>query len=74
MTLQEQLEQAKTQLKEIVDGRPKVYRAWDDTWATFHEDPAAFHKAYNSLYSYDIEKNKVLDEVIRLRDLVEEKI
>jgi len=74
MTLQEQLEQAKTQLKEIVDGRPKVYRAWDDTWATFHEDPAAFHKAYNSLYSYDIEKNKVLDEVIRLRDLVEEKL
>jgi hypothetical protein len=26
------------------------------------------------LYSYDIEKNKVWDEVIRLRDLVEEKL
>jgi hypothetical protein len=74
MTLQEQLEQAKAQLKEINAGRPKVYRAWEDTWATFHEDPAAFHKAHASLYSYDIEKNKVWDEVIRLRDLVEEKL
>ena len=74
MTLQEQLEQTKAQLKELVDGRPKVYRAWEDTWTTFHEDPAAYHKAYDSLYSYDIEKNKVLDEVIRLRDLVEEKL
>ena len=74
MTLQEQFEQAKAQLKEINAGRPKVYRAWNDTWATFHEDPTAYHKAYDSLYSYDIEKNKVLDEVIRLRDLVEEKL
>ena len=72
MTLQEQFEQAKAQLKEINAGRPKVYRAWDDTWATFHEDPAAYHKAYDSLYSYDIEKNKVLDKVIRLRTLVED--
>jgi len=72
MTLQEQLEQAKAQLKEINAGRPKVYRAWDDTFATFHEDPAAFHKAHDSLYSYDTQKNKVLDEVIRLRALVED--
>jgi hypothetical protein len=73
MTLQEQFEQAKTQLKEIVAGRPKVYRAWEDTWATFHENPAAYHKAHDNLYRYDIAKNKVWDEVIRLRALVEEK-
>jgi hypothetical protein len=72
MTLQEQLEQTKAQLKELVDGRPKVYRAWEDTWTTFHEDPAAFHKTYDSLYKYDIEKNKVWDEVKRLREIIEE--
>jgi len=71
MTLQEQLEQAKAQLKEIVAGRPKVYRAWDDTWATFHEDPAAYHKAFARLLEYDIAKNKVVDEVKRLKALVE---
>ena len=69
MTLQEQLEQAKAQLKKIVDGRPKVYRAWEDTWTTFHEDPAAFHKARNDLYCHDVEKNKVWDEVKRLKKL-----
>ena len=69
MTLQEQLEQAKAQLKEIVDGRPKVYRAWEDTWTAFHEDPAAFHKARDNLYRYDVEKNKVVDEVKRLEKL-----
>jgi hypothetical protein len=72
MTLQEQLEQAKAQLKEIVAGRPRVYRAWDDTWTTFHEDPAAFHEAYARLLEYDIAKNKVVDEVKRLRMLVED--
>ena len=72
MTLQEQLEQTKAQLKELVDGRPKVYRAWGDTWTTFHEDPPAFHKTYDSLYKYDIEKNKVLDEVKRLKEIIEE--
>jgi hypothetical protein len=74
MTLQEQLEQAKAQLKEINAGRPKIYRAWDDTFATFHENPAAYHEAHARLLEYDIEKNKVWDEVIRLRDLVEEKV
>jgi hypothetical protein len=72
MTLQEQLAQTTAQLKEIFAGRPKVYLAWDDTWATFHEDPAAYHKAYDNLYRYDIAKNKVVDEVIRLRTLVED--
>jgi len=70
MTLQEQLEQAKAQLKEIIAGRPKVYRAWDEI--TFHENPAAYHEAHARLLEYDIEKNKVLDEVIRLRTLVED--
>jgi hypothetical protein len=73
MTLQEQLEQAKAQLKEIVAGRSRVYREWEDTWTAFHEDPAEFHKAFARLLVYDIAKNKVWDEVIRLRALVEEK-
>jgi hypothetical protein len=72
MTLQEKLAQAKAQLKEIVDGRPKVYRAWEGTWPEFHEDPAAFHEAYARLLEYDIAKNKVVDEVKRLRMLVED--
>jgi regulator of RNase E activity RraB len=72
MTLQEQFEQVKVQLEQLVAGRPKFYRAWEDTWATFHEDPAAFHKAYDSLYGYDDEKNKVWDEVKRLREIIEE--
>ncbi len=72
MTLQEQLEQAKAQLKEIVAGRPRVYRAWDDTWTTFHEDPTAYHEAYARLLEYDIAKNVVVDEVKRLRMLVED--
>jgi len=67
MTLQEQLEQAEAQLKEIIANRPKMYRAWEDTWATFHEDPAAYGKAYDNLYRYDVEKNKVVDEVKRLK-------
>jgi len=70
MTLQEQLEQAKAQLKEIIAGRPKLYRAWDDI--TFHENPTAYHEAHARLREHDIEKNKVLDEVIRLRTLVED--
>ena len=74
MTLQEHLEQAKAQLKEINAGRPKVYRAWDDTFATFHENPAAYHEAHARLLEHDIKKNKVLDEVIRLRKIVEEKL
>jgi len=72
MTLQEQFGQAKVQLEQLVAGRPKFYRAWEDTWATFHEDPAAFRKAYDSLYGYDVEKNKVWDEVKRLRKIIEE--
>lgn len=72
MTPQEQLEQAKAQLKEIIAGRPKVYRAWEDTWATFHEDPAAFHEAYTRLLDYDIAKNEVVDKVKRLRTMVED--
>jgi hypothetical protein len=73
MTLQEQLAQAKARLKEIVAGRPLVYRAWADTWATFHEDPAAYHEAHAILLEYDIAKNKVVDEVKRLEAVVEEK-
>ena len=72
MTLQEQLKQAKARLKEIVDGRPKVYREWEDTWFAFHKDPAEFHKAHARLLEYDIAKNKVVDEVKRLRMLVED--
>ena len=72
MTPQEQLAQAKAQLKEIVAGRPRVYRAWDDTWATLHENPAAYHEAYARLLEYDIAKNKLVDEVKRLRMLVED--
>jgi hypothetical protein len=71
MTLQEQLEQAKAQLKEIVAGRPRVYREWEDTWFAFHKDPAEFHKAFARLLEYDIAKNKVVDEVKRLKALVE---
>jgi hypothetical protein len=72
MNAKEQLEQAKARLKEIVDGRPKVYRAWEDTWTAFHEDPAAYHEAYARLLDYDIAKNEVWDEVKRLRTLVED--
>jgi hypothetical protein len=72
MTLQEQLAQAKAQLEEIVAGRPRVYRAWEDTWTAFHENPAEFHKAFARLLEYDIAKNKVVDEVKRLRMLVED--
>jgi hypothetical protein len=72
VTPQEQLAQAKARLKEIVDGRPKVYRAWEDTWTAFHEDPAAYQEAYARLLDYDIAKNKVVDEVKRLRTLVED--
>jgi hypothetical protein len=72
MTLQEQLEQAKAQLKEIVAGRPRVYRAWEDTWTAFHENPTAYHEAHDNLYRYDIAKNIVVDEVKRLRMLVED--
>ena len=67
MTLQKQLEQAEAQLKEIIAGRPKVYQAWRQIM--FHEDPAAYHKAYDNLYRYDVEKNKVVDEVKRLKKL-----
>ena len=72
MTLQEQLEQAKAQLKEIVAGRPRVYRAWEDTWTSFHEDSTAYNKAHARLLEYDIAKNEVVDEVKRLRMLVED--
>jgi len=71
VTPQEQLAQAKAQLKEIVDGRPKFYRAWADTWATFHEDPAAYHEAHAILLEYDIAKNEVVDEVKRLQKVVD---
>jgi len=71
MTLQEQLAQTRAQLKEIVAGRPKVYRAWDDTWTTFHENPTAYHKAHALLLEYDIAKNKVVDEVKRLQKVVD---
>ena len=69
MALQEQLEQAKAQLKKIVDGRPKVYRAWEDTWTAFYENPTVYREAHDNLYRYDIEKNKVVDEVKRLKKL-----
>ena len=68
LTLQKQLEQAEAQLKEIVNGRPEVYRAWDDTWTTFHENPAAYHDAHAKLLEYDIAINKVWDEVKRLKE------
>lgn len=67
---QEQLANAEARLKELVEGRPKFHRAWDDTFATFHEDPAAYHDAHAKLLAHDIEKNKVWDEVIRLRNLI----
>ena len=70
MTLQEQLDKAETQLKELRAGRPKVFRAWDDTFATFKENPAAYHDAHAKLLAYDIAKNKVYDEVIELRKLI----
>ena len=69
MTIQEQLKQAALQLNELITNRPQVYRAWSETWATYHEDPAAYHKAYDNLYRYDVEKNKVVDEVKRLKKL-----
>jgi nucleoid-associated protein YejK len=72
MTLQEQLAQAKAQLEEIVAGRPRVYRAWEDTWTAFNEDSTAYNKAHARLLEYDIAKNKVVDEVKRLRMLVED--
>ena len=71
MTLQEQLEKAEAQLKEIFAGRPKVYRAWENTWATFREDPAAYHKTGNDVYCYDIAKNKVVNEVMRLKKIMQ---
>ena len=67
MTLQEQLEKAEAQLKEIFAGRPKVYRAWENTWAAFYENPTAYREAHDNLYRYDVEKNKVVDEVKRLK-------
>ena len=69
---QKQLAQAKAKLKETVAGRTKVYRAWEDTWTSFHENPTAYHKAYAQLRDYDIAKNRVVDEVKRLETLVEE--
>ena len=68
MTIQEQLEQAEAQLKEIMANRPKMYRAWEDTWTTFHEAPAAYHKAYDNLYKYDAERNRIADEIKRLKN------
>jgi CBS-domain-containing membrane protein len=72
MTLQEQLEQAKARRNEMFAGRPRVYRAWEDTWTAFHEDSTAYNKAHARLLEYDIAKNKVVDEVKRLRMLVED--
>lgn len=66
MTIQEQIEQAEAQLKEIIAGRPKVYQAWRQIM--FHEDPAAYHKAYDNLYKYDVEKNRVVDEIKKLKN------
>jgi regulator of RNase E activity RraB len=68
MTLQEQIEQAEAQLKEIIANRPKMYRAWQDTWTTFHEDPAAYGEAYDNLYKYDAERNRIADEIKRLKN------
>jgi hypothetical protein len=59
-------EQAKAQLAEIIANRPKVYRAWEDIWTAFKENPTAYEEAYATLLAYDIEKNRVLDEVKRL--------
>jgi hypothetical protein len=60
------LEKAEAQLAEINANRPKVYRAWEDTWTAFKENPIAYEEAYATLLAYDIEKNRVLDEVERL--------
>lgn len=60
------LEQTKARLREINANRPKVYRAWENTWTTFKENPAAYEEAYATLLAYDREKNRVLDEVKRL--------
>jgi len=59
-------EQAKAQLAEIIANRPKVYRAWEDTWTASKENPTAYEEAYATLLAYDIEKNRVFDEVKRL--------
>jgi len=69
---QKQLANAEARLKKLVEGRPKFHRAWDDTFAIFHEDPAAYHDAHAKLLAHDIEKNKVWDEVAELRKFIAE--
>jgi len=70
MTLQEQLDKAETQLKEHRVGRPKVYGAREDAFATFKENPAAYHDADAKVLAYHIAKNKITDEIIELRKLI----
>jgi hypothetical protein len=65
---QKQLANAEARFKKLADGRPEVYRAWDDT--TFHKNPAAYHDAHAKLRAYDIAKEKVWDEVAELRKLI----
>ena len=60
------LEKAEAKLAEIIANRPKVYRAWEDTWTAFKENPTAYEEAYATLLAYDTEKNRVFDEVERL--------
>ena len=60
------LHQLETQLKEIIAGRPKVYRAWDDTWSKFNEDPDAYYMAHEKLRRHDAEKNRVLDDIAKI--------
>ena len=59
-------EQAKARLAEIVANRPKVYRAWEDTWTAFKENPIAYEEAYATLLAHDIKKNIAWEEVKRL--------
>ncbi len=65
------LEQTKARLEEIIANRPKVYKAWSDTWATFNENPTAYEEAYATLLAYDTEKNRILDEVKRMEKLTQ---
>ena len=59
-------EQAKARLAEIVANRPKVYKAWEDTWTTLKENPTAYEEACAALLAHDIKKNIAWEEVKRL--------
>jgi hypothetical protein len=56
---QKQLAKAEARFKKFVNGRPKSYRAWDDTFATFHENPTAYHDALEKLRAFDNERKKL---------------